>query len=87
MFFVKRKKIFMYESPSHFLWRPFLKRFFEIGQCQSMVIKNDNTNNGCYENNQFRPVVPNMWTKILLTHPKIPHPSLPFEKKYKTRND
>jgi hypothetical protein len=33
------------------------KRIFKIGQCQLMVINNDNTNNGRYEKNHFRTVV------------------------------
>jgi hypothetical protein len=56
MFFVQRKN-FIYESTPHFLWRPFLKESSKYGQCQLMVINNDNINNGRYENNHFRPVV------------------------------
>jgi hypothetical protein len=63
----------MYESTPHFLWRSFLKRIFEIGQCQSIVINNDNTNNGRYENNhfRFRPVV--LKPKKTLNPFEIPH--------------
>jgi hypothetical protein len=57
----------------------FLGSIFDIGQCQLMVINNDNTNNGRYEKNHFRPVV--LTSQKLLTHPKIPHPFLPLKKK------
>jgi hypothetical protein len=57
----------------------FLERISDIRQCQLLVINNDNTNNGRYENNHFRPVVPK-------SIPKTPNPSkkfqiLPFLKK------
>jgi hypothetical protein len=57
----------------------FLEKIFDKGQCQLLVINNDNTNNGRYENNHFRPVVST--SQKLLTHPKMPHPSLLLKNK------
>jgi hypothetical protein len=53
----------------------FLKRIFEIGQCKLMVINNDNTNNGCNENNHCV-----QHPKKLLNYP-ISH-ILPYLKKW-----
>jgi hypothetical protein len=62
----------------HLPMETFLQRIFEIEQCQLMVINNDNSSNG--RNKIYQTCRPNIPIK-LLTHPKIPHPSLPLKKK------
>jgi hypothetical protein len=75
----------MYEKYATFLWRPFFKESSKLGQCQLMVINNDNTSNGRNKKYLSAKIIyqtcgPNI-PITLLTHPKIPHPSLPLKKK------